>query len=341
MQDTTERGDFWRGDQGLITRALFVFMIASLWFGLVVLAWTSYRSTMSGFLAAAVMVLGMLGAVSIFVSGYLLLLGVVRIGISSAKFPELMKMQHREEQVIDLLRSANDRLLISDEAKRIAYREKDREALRAAIREDIHKRDYDAALVLVSRLSETYGYQGEAEDFQEQIRIAREAEQEQKVAEAIVELDRVLAAYDWDTAAKQAAKVQRMYPDSPRVKGLHRRVSDAREQRKRDLEQQFFRAAERDDVDRAIELLRELDRYLSEAEAAPLLETARGVIGKKRDNLGVQFKLAIHDKDWLHAVRVGEQVIKEFPNTKMADEVRGMLDLLRERAAGQRAAQGG
>jgi hypothetical protein len=56
-------------------------------------------------------------------------------------------------------------------------------------------------------------------------------------------------------------------------------------------------------------------------------------------NLGVQFKLAVHDKEWTQAVRVGEQIIREFPNTKMSDEVRSMLDLLRERAAGEQAAR--
>ena len=57
--------------------------------------------------------------------------------------------------------------------------------------------------------------------------------------------------------------------------------------------------------------------------------------------LGVQFKIAVHDREWVRAMRVGEQIIQEFPNTKMCDEVRGMIDLLRERAAGQSAAGSG
>ena len=85
------------------------------------------------------------------------------------------------------------------------------------------------------------------------------------------------------------------------------------------------------------QLLKELDKYLSETEAAPYTEVARGVIGKKKENLGVQFKLAVHDHDWIGAVRVGEQIIREFPNTRMADEVRSMIDLLRNRASEQRA----
>ena len=63
------------------------------------------------------------------------------------------------------------------------------------------------------------------------------------------------------------------------------------------------------------------------------------VIGRKRDNLGVQFKLAVQDKEWAGAIRVGEQIVKEFPNTKMAEEVRSMVDVLRTRAT--QAALGG
>ena len=65
---------------------------------------------------------------------------------------------------------------------------------------------------------------------------------------------------------------------------------------------------------------------------------ARGVIGKKRQNLGVQFKLAVADHEWIDALHVGEQIIADFPNTKMADEVLSMMDLLKERAAGQQQA---
>jgi len=87
-----------------------------------------------------------------------------------------------------------------------------------------------------------------------------------------------------------------------------------------------------------MQLIREMDKYLTEQEAEPLRETARGVIGKARDNLGVQFKLAVRDKEWVAAVNIGEQIIRDFPNSKMSDEVRSMLDVLRQRAAGQQAA---
>ena len=108
----------------------------------------------------------------------------------------------------------------------------------------------------------------------------------------------------------------------------------ARERRKEDLERDFLAAAERDDVDRAMHLLKELDKYLTESEAEPYRETARGVITKTKQNLGVKFKLAVHHNNWTEAMYVGDQIVDEFPNTRMANEVRGMQDLLREYAYG-------
>ena len=240
---------------------------------------------------------------------------------------------------ITLLNSINERILLSETAKRIAYRHEDIDLLRQTIKADINKKEFDAAMVLVNEIGTTYGHKEEAEEFREIIIESRATETEHKVEKALEKLDALLDKHEFDEARKEALKIQRLYAHSTQVRDVQRKVSHAREQYKHDLEREFLEAAKVDNVDRAVELLKELDLYLTEQEAEPFRETARGVIGKQRENLGVQFKIAVHDKEWLRAVSVGEQIIREFPNSKMADEVRSMLDLLRERAAGQRAAQ--
>jgi len=237
------------------------------------------------------------------------------------------------------LKQISERLLISEAAKRITCRDKDRQALRQAIEEDLSRGDFDAALVLVNEMAKTYGYALEAEEFRERIQNARAASLNARIAQSMVGFENLLNNAEWDKAHAEAAKIQRLYPDAPQVRDLPRRVKEAWQARKHDLERRLLQSASHDDVEGAMEALRELDRYLTPQEAAPFLEVARGVIGKKRQNLGVQFKLAIQDREWTQAVAVGEQIIREFPNTKMADEVRSTIDILRERAAGQRAAE--
>jgi len=240
---------------------------------------------------------------------------------------------------IQLLRSINDRLLISEASKQITHREENRRALQAAIAEDINKGDYEAAIKLVDTMVSDYGYREDAEQLRREIEQARSTEMNKKIDAMVARMEELVAAQDWDSATREALAIERTFPDSPRVKQLQARVGSALAEYKRDLERQFLDAAAREDVDAAMDLLKQLDKYLSETEAGPFRETARGVITKQRENLGVRFKLAVNDREWLQALRIGEHIIRDFPNTKMAEEVRGMMDQLRERSNAERSAR--
>lgn len=261
--------------------------------------------------------------------------GAIRVGLRMEDTDALARRQ------TELLKTIAERMLHSDTAKQIAYREEDLALIRETIRKDISKGDFEAAMVLVQALAHTYGYREEAEKYREEIDQARNAQVEAKITEEVARFDDQLARHEFSEANLTAAKLQRLYPHHERVTRLTRRVIEARDEYKRHLERRFLEAARREDLDEAMRLMVELDKYLTEKEAEPFRETARGVIGKQRDNLGVQFKMAVHDREWTAAVQAGEQIIQDFPNSRMADEVRGMIDLLRERAAGQLAAHRG
>lgn len=284
------------------------------------------------FLGSAAIILGVIAAA-------LFVVGCIRWAFVDEWRTMILNLHQQTNHQSDQLKIISDRLLISETAKRITYRDKDRQALREAIEDDLKKGEFDAAMVLITEMSKAYGYISEAEEYRERIGEMREATVAKKIKQSLVEFERLLDQAEWDKATAEAAKIQRLYPDAHQVRDLPKRVKDAWQARKHDLERRLLQSASHDDVEGSMELLRELDRYLTPQEAAPFLEVARGVIGKKRQNLGVQFKLAIQDKEWTQAVAVGEQIIREFPNTKMSDEVRTTIDILRERAAGQRAAE--
>jgi len=276
-------------------------------------------------------------------------IGTMTVIITAAMFPIAWALLVRAdpggpvpdlEQTFNLMRSINDRLLISDATKRLTGRQRERDLIRQAIAEDMQRGDVEGALALAKELAIVHGYQQESEELREQIESARRQQYQERITRALEQLDHLLAEYQWEAASAEAAKIQRLFPDSHRVVELHRRVKLAWEQHKQNLERQFLEAAQRDDVETAMELLHELDKYLTPGEAEPFTEVARGVIGKKKENLGVQFKLAVHDRDWIGAVLVGEQIIREFPKSRMSDEVRSMLDVLRERSQNQRAVSG-
>lgn len=244
----------------------------------------------------------------------------------------------QERQMAELIRAVETLAQeggLSEGAKQVLHRRQERDLLCRAIEQDITDEDWDAAMVLVKELAERFGYRADAEEFRTRIERARAQTLDRKVIEALAGLDEMIRRRHWAESFAEAARITRLYPDSHRVDNLRQRVDDARHRYRKDLERRFLIAAEGEHVEQAMELLRELDSYLTQGEAEPFQEVARGVIGKLRENLGVRFKLAVQDHLWNEAVAVGEKITAEFPNTRMAQEVRELMPMLRERAEGR------
>jgi hypothetical protein len=256
--------------------------------------------------------------------------------------PLMWQMRRRAQQnaivsrkldtLVDSIRHLGDHAMVSDDARRVLNRGAERNMLCKAIEEDIAAQAWDAALVLCDELAQRFGYRQDAEEFRARIELARSEIQERKVADSIARLDGLIVQRRWDVAANEARRIQRLFPDSTRVERLRDRVEQARGVYKTDLERRFLDSAQHGKVDEAMTQLKELDAYLTESEAAPLREVARGVISKARDNLGAQFKIAVQDRQWAQAAALGRRIVNEFPNTRMAQEVRGLLDGILARA---------
>ena len=258
-------------------------------------------------------------------------MGVIRWAL----VPYQDQLKRQSDRVEAMLQLVSENIMISETAKRIAFREQDRRMLRDAIHKEVQDGNFDIALNLVEQMADSFGNEMEDEKIRGDIFSARNALIEQHVRDRIADIDQLLDRHEWENAAQEARRAEQDYSDRSMVLGQVERVRQAREDYKHGLERQFLEASQRDDVDRAMTLMRELDKYLTEKEAAPYREAARGVITKMRENLAVQFKLAVQDKEWSKAVRVGEEIMDEFSNTKMAGEVRGMIDTLRSRAVAE------
>jgi len=276
----------------------------------------------------AIVAMGLLGLVIV---GATAPLSLGRSGGAGGRDQELLIREIRNLHKA-IVHMAEEQAL-SDDARRVLNRERERRLLCDAIEEDMMNENWDAAMVLVKELAERFGFRAEAEDFRERIEQARFATMERRVGAAIQNLDQLIREHRWQEAERESARISRLYPDSPRVEGLRHRVHEARQRYKEDLERRFLTAAHEDRIEEAMELLEELDQYLTEQEARQFEEVARGVIGKARENLGAQFKLAVHDRQWKLAAELGTRIIDQFPNTRMAEEVRSVIDGIREKAA--------
>ena len=224
---------------------------------------------------------------------------------------------------------------LSDWAKRVVYREKDYEYLRDTINSAIVRQDWKGAERFIKDLDEEFGMHEEATRLREEVEQARRATTEEKVDAALKRFDLLCQQQKWEQATSETARLSSLFPAEPRIEGLGRELELRRQQYKRKLLKDYDEAVRTQNVDVAHRLLVELDRYLGEDEVAVLKESARGVFKAKLFQLGVQFSLAVTDKKFDKAVHIGERIIREFPNSRYAQEIQGMMSALRERAGRQ------
>lgn len=269
---------------------------------------------------------GAIGVLGMLMTGASVVIAL-RLGDQSVASGSLRGVETRLDQLQEVA-------MLSESARRVLYRKRELDLLRSAIEDDISRGDHNAALRLCDEMAGQFGFREEAETYRGRIIQARRANDEAQIRAALVSLDEHLAARDWPQAHGVAASLRRLFPESHVVLELDARILRARDEHKHELEHAFIDAAGRDDIEGAYECLRNLDRYLGPDDSDRLAETAATVVTKHRDNLGVQFKLAVGDRRWVDAARIGDSIVTEFPNTRMAEEVAGMIDVLRTRAGG-------
>lgn len=242
-----------------------------------------------------------------------------------------------DASIYDLLKEIGEHVMLSDSAKRVLFRDREHELLQQTIEGDIESCSFNRALVLCDDLERMLGTSPEAEQLRERVLVARNR---QLAAEIQHESDAVMALLEsgeWEGADRAAERLRRLYPDSPALHGLQARLATAKGRWKRDLETSFLDAAERGEIELAMDLLRTLDRVLEPGEAEHVRTAAGNVLEQHREVVSTRFKLAVNDHQWATALQVGREIIAEFPNDTMADEVREMMPTLEAKATEQQS----
>ena len=231
-----------------------------------------------------------------------------------------------------VLLQIQENTMLSDNAKRVLFRDRELQMLRSAIEDDIARGDFNAAVTLCDEMANLFGYRQEAEAYRSTIVQIRQEQYEHDIQAAMEQFDGHLARRDWSAVHEHASRIRRLFPESHFVGNLDQRIRQARDEHMQELEAQFLQEAERGDVEAAMVLLKQLDMYMAREEAGRLTQVAQEVIVRHRDNLGAQFRMAVNDHRWPEATGLGGRIVAEFPNSKMADEVRSMIEVLRTRA---------
>jgi hypothetical protein len=229
------------------------------------------------------------------------------------------------------LAQINQSTRLSETAKAIAFRDVDRQSLREAVFEKLQMHDFNAAYEIIEEIA----LRSEYKDLADQLRIQadkfRDATEQERTNQVIAHIEKLLDEFQWARASSQIEGLIRANPDSEKAKAMRQQLFDKKEERKRTLLAAWDDAVTRQETDRSLEILKELDLFLTPNEALALQEAAKDVFRTKLHNLGVQFSIAVTEKRWAHALDIGEQIITDFPNSKMSEEIRDKMEILRQK----------
>ena len=223
---------------------------------------------------------------------------------------------------------------LSDAARSLVHREEERNTLRSAIQAEIKEHNWEAAWHFINEMERRFGFKEEAQRLRERLHHEQADSYKVEVEKAIPAVEALFDARDWKRAESEIGRLLKAFPQEARFARLRDEMNHRKLARKQELVRSFTEAVQRDDIDidAGMNILRELDQYLTGQEAKQLEESARKVVKGKLLQLGVRFRFAVSEERWQDALEVGVNITEEFPNSRIAAEVRDMLKLLRQRA---------
>jgi hypothetical protein len=323
----------------MLARVLAILICACMVAAIVATVGSTYTMASAGsgnwtlYVAEAAVILAELAGIVLALVGYALV--KIMVGAAEAMddiFGRLNRVETLSDDTLSSVKSLVDLASLTDKAKSYIFREHEVEALRETIHHNVMLQDYAAAMALIDGMEKDFGYSEEAAKLRDELDATRKATQEEKIDAAINRIQEIIDRHDWARATREAQRMIALLPNNEKIAALPQRIEAAKTTHKRQLLQAYGDAVRKNDVDKSIELLKQLDLYLTPQEAAALQESARGVFRAKLHNLGVQFAICVTDQRWAEAVATGEEIIKNYPNSRMAIEVREKMNLLRARS---------
>jgi hypothetical protein len=287
-----------------------------------------FQSTESNLLRQLVLVLGVLVALSALLAMLSRLFKILdALRDNSAKLEAVADVL---EKISTGLTQINHSTRVSETVKAIAFRDADRQSLRDAVFDKLQQQEFDDAQQIIDEISKRPEYAELAEQLRAQVEQYHTATDQERINQAVAHIERLLDNCRWARASAQIEGLIKAYPDYEKAKLMRQILLDKKQQRKKILLAAWDDAVQQQETDRSLEILKELDLYLTPNEGLALQEAARDIFRTKLHNLGVQFSIAVTEKQWSGALNVGQQIIKEFPNSRMSQEIRGKLDVLEQ-----------
>jgi hypothetical protein len=281
------------------------------------------------FIIATKFLFGAAGFIAVFAGLLLLHKTVETLKVNSEKLDNTAETLSRQNNLLTHISQAAH---LSDTAKEIVFRDSEQMELGEAALTKLHQHDFDDAESMITAMSGHPKYKDLASRLKRMTAKYRNATEEGRVNQIITHIEDLFDRKLWIQAAAQIENLVKTFSYSDKAKNMPTRLRQRKDRQKRELLADWDLAVREKNTDRGLEILKELDLYLSPNEALALRESASTVFKTKLHNLGVEFSVAVAEQNWKKALETGRDIVQNFPNSRMAAEIRSKLDILSERA---------
>jgi len=244
---------------------------------------------------------------------------------------KLEVMTETLKNIQSALMEINQSTHLSEAAKAIIMRDSDKQFLREAVLDKIKQQEFETADEIIDAIAHRTGYKELAEQLRAEMDKHSGGTDQERVKQTVTAIEKLFENYEWVKASSQIEKLIKANPNSEEAKTMQVKLFDKKEERKKILLNAWDDAVKRRATDRSLEILKELDLYLTPQEAVTLQEAASDVFKDKLHNLGIQFSLAVSGEQWDKAIQVGQQIIRDFPNSRMSEEIREKMNVLKQK----------
>lgn len=243
---------------------------------------------------------------------------------------KLEELTNALDEIHTGLRKINQTSLMSDAVKSIAFRDADRQSLREVIFEKLQTRDFSTANEIIKEVEKLPEYEDLADELKAQSEKFQNATEQERVSQLIAHIEKLIDEAKWARASAQIEGLIRAHPESEQAKNMRIVLFERKQERKKILLAAWDDAVTSQETDRSLDILKELDSYLTPSEALALQEAASDIFRTKLHKLGMKFSIAVTEKRWSDALDIGQQIMREFPNSKMCQEIYTKIDVLKQ-----------
>ena len=249
---------------------------------------------------------------------------------------KLKELTNSLEQIHTGLRKISQTTLISDAVKSIAFRDADRQSLKEAVFEKLQARDFSTAYEIIDEIEKLPEYEELAQELRDEAEKYQNATEQERVSQLIAHINKLIDEAKWPRASAQIEGLIKAYPESEQAKNMRTVLYERKQERKKILLAAWDDAVTNHETDRSLDILKDLDQYLTPSEASALQEAASDVFRTKLHKLGMKFSIAVAEKRWTDALMIGQKIMNEFPNSKMCQEIYTKLDVLKQNVETQK-----